>query len=434
MGAAAGPGPRGSSGGSCRGGVRGPGAERGILLQAAAHSRQASIPSSGQRDTMLDATRVRHASIVVLTAILCAGLPANGWTWGSVGHHYIAQHYSQHLPAYIDGLHTYDATVDAHVTDPDSRKPSTPGESEKHYIDIDHYPEFLAGTLPRDRSTLEALYSPTEVTANGVLPWAIVSSVTTLTAQFQALNWSAAALTIADLCHYVGDANMPLHCTVNYNGQLTGNTGIHSRYEGTMISNYLGQLDTPAMTATYYPSPLDATFDLIAASWAGVSPILAADNTARAASGGSYNSTYYASLWNSTRVLTQARLDTASVMTASLVYTAWAKAGAPTVPGSSEVPPLAAPPMAADAGVRLVAGPSPFRDALTVRFAGPGPMSVDVFDVRGARVAQLADHVPGQGSVIWRPGASGAPAGPGLYFVRLSGPGTNAVRRVTMVQ
>jgi hypothetical protein len=388
---------------------------------------------------MLDGIRVRHASIVVLAAVLCAGLPATGWTWGGVGHLYIAQNYSKHLPAYIDGLRTYDATVNAHVSDADNRKgsPSYPDETEKHYIDIDYYPEFLAGTLPRSRAALNALYTPAIVTDKGVLPWAIFSAESTLTLQFQSHNWSAAALTIADLCHYLGDANQPLHCTKNYNGQNTGNTGIHSRYESTMLSTsypYYAQLSTPAMTVEYYPSTLDAAFDVIAASWAGVAPILAADNTAKAASGGSYNSTYYASLWNSTHALTQARLDTASVMTASYVYTAWVNAGQPVVPGSSAVSPLAVPPLSADAGLRLAAGPSPFRDALTVHFAGRGPMSVDVFDVRGARVARLADDVSGEGSVTWRPGASGAPAGPGLYFVRLSGPGTNMVRRVTMVQ
>jgi hypothetical protein len=122
------------------------------------------------------------------------------------------------------------------------------------------------------------------------------------------------------------------------------------------------------------------------------------------------------------------------VLTASMVYTAWMKAGQPVVPGSSTSPPVDVPLVASAGDVRLVAGPSPFRDLLTVHFAGRGPMSVDVFDVRGARVARLADQVSGEGSVTWRPGASGAPAGPGLYFVRLSGPGTNVVRRVSLVQ
>ena len=379
---------------------------------------------------MSGSKRMRHASIVTLTAALCALLPSTGWTWGSVGHHYIAQHYSQHLPAQIDGLRAYDSVVDQHVTDPDTRKSSTPGESYRHYIDIDYYPEFLAGTLPHSRTSLEALYGTSTVLNNGVLPWAVGEVVTTLTQQFQAQQWSAAALTIADLCHYVGDANQPLHCTQNYDGQMTGNSGIHSRYESSMISTYLAQLHTSPMAVAYYPNPLDAAFDVITASWAGVSPILAADNTAKAASGGSYNSTYYASLWNSTRTLTQARLDTATVMTASYVYTAWVNAGEPTVPGSS----VDAPPVVADAGLQLVAGPSPFRDVLNVRFAGDGPLSVDVFDVRGARVARLADQASGAGSASWRPGGSGAAVESGLYFVRLSGPRTNVVRRVTLVR
>jgi hypothetical protein len=280
---------------------------------------------------MPDSNRLRHASIVVLTAVFCAVLPSTGWTWGGVGHTYIAQHYSQHLPADLDGLRTYDTEVAAHVSDADTRKGSTHGESERHYIDIDYYHEFLEGTLPRSRSALEALYGPAIVNDEGVLPWTIEEVVTRLTQQFQARQWSSASLTIADLCHYVGDANQPLHCTVNYDGWDTGNGGIHSRHESTMITSYLGQLDTPAMSTTYCPSPLDAAFDVIAASWAGVSPILTADNVARAAAGGSYNSTYYASLWNNTHTLTQARLDTASVMTASLVYTAWVNAGEPAV-------------------------------------------------------------------------------------------------------
>ena len=272
---------------------------------------------------MTPVNRTRCRRLTAVATLLGLLLPATGWTWGSVGHRYIAGNYSQHLPGFIDGLRLYDTTVYDHVSDADTRKSYTPGESEKHYIDIDWYPEFLAGTLPHDRAVLEARYGTSVVFDLGVLPWAIGETFGVLTTQFQASSWSSAALTIADLCHYVGDANQPLHCTLNYNGQLTGNTGIHSRYESTMLGTYVGQLSTPAMDVTYHADAVDAAFDVITASWAGVAPILAADNTAKAASGGSYNSTYYASLWNSTRALTQTRLDAATVMTASLVYSAW---------------------------------------------------------------------------------------------------------------
>jgi hypothetical protein len=35
----------------------------------------------------------------------------------------------------------------------------------------------------------------------------------------------------ADLGHYIGDAHVPLHCTRNYNGQLSGQHGIHGFWE-----------------------------------------------------------------------------------------------------------------------------------------------------------------------------------------------------------
>lgn len=369
----------------------------------------------------------RLGAVVFLATILAVALPATGWTWGSVAHHYIAQHYSQHLPATIDGLRSFDSVVDSHVMDPDNRKSSTPGESVKHYIDIDWYPEFLAGTITHDRATLEAEYGASTVSSNGVLPWAVGDVVAVLTQQFQAGQWSDAALTIADLCHYVGDSCQPLHCTVNYNGYDTGNGGIHSRYESTMMGQHIGDLNTPQMPVTYYPNPVDAMFDIITTSWGSVAAIMQADDDAKVASGGSTtSSTYYAALWAGTETFTRERVNAATVATASFVYTAWVDAGEPPVPGSTaDVGPTLA------AGINLSAGPTPFGDALAIRYSGPGPLSLDVYDVRGARVAHLVDRASGAGSVSWRP-ASGV--GPGVYFLRLSGPQVNVVRRITHLQ
>jgi hypothetical protein len=372
--------------------------------------------------------RVPHRRVAALAAILWLAFPASGWTWGGTTHHYIAQNYSQHLPPCMDGLRAYEDVVDAKVTDADTRKPTTPGESYRHYLDIDAYPEFFSGTLTHDRAALEAEYGASTVLNNGVIPWAVGEVMTTLTQQFQAQQWSAAAVTIADLCHYVGDCNQPLHCTENYDGQLSGNSGIHSRYESTMMSSHIADLHTSPMTVTYYDSAVNEVFDLITTSWTGVSTILQADNTAKAASGGSHNSVYYASLWTNTQAMTRARIDTATVITASLVFTAWTNAGEPTVPGSSTscVPTMIA-------GAHLDAGPSPFREQLTIQYAGAGPLSVDVFDVRGARVARLVEGASGAGTVSWRPSRGGRCVGPGLYFVRLAGPKLKLVRRVTLL-
>lgn len=368
-------------------------------------------------------SRLARALLAILLAV---ATPGSAWSWGFATHHYIAQNYSKHVPPTMDGLRLYDSVVDAHVTDPDTRRPTTPGEEFRHYIDVDAYSEFLAGAMPHDRALLEARYGAQTVLEIGIVPWAVAEVVATLAQQFQAGQWSAAALTIADLCHYVGDVCQPLHCTTNYNGQLTGNTGIHSRYESTMMSTHIGDLSTPVMTVVDYASPADAMFGLVSGSWDQVDAVLAADNAARAASGGSFNSTYYNSLWNSTQGFTRTRIDSATVATASFVYTAWIDAGQPAIPGSSANVDPTTPPAAL-----LEVGPTPFRGALTVRFAGAGPLTVDVFDVRGRRVARVVDRAEAAGTVAWRPDTA---MGAGLYFVRLTGPEIDLVRRVTQLR
>jgi hypothetical protein len=370
-----------------------------------------------------------QCSFVVVVAFLLLAFPVPGWTWGGTTHHYIAQNYSKHLPPALAGLRTYDSVVDLHVTDPDTRKGSIPSEQYRHYIDADYYPAFLAGTITHSRATLEAQYGASVVLNNGIVPWAVGQNVDSLTKQFQTQRWSAAALTIADMCHYVGDINQPLHCTQNYDGAMTGQSGIHSRYESTMMGQHIADLHTYPMPVTYYSSAVDAMFDNLYASWAGLRTILVADSTAKVASAGSYNTAYYASLWTNTQEMTRIRVDAATQMTASLVYTAWVNAGQPAVPGSTaDVAPSLI------AGARLDAGPTPFRDHLTISYSGAGPLNVDVYDVRGARVARLVDGATGAGSVSWGRNAAGSNVGPGLYFIRLTGTNVNMTRRVTLVQ
>ena len=367
----------------------------------------------------------RRRTTLALALTAAAAIPSPGWGWGGPTHHYIARNYSQHLPASIDGLRAYDAVVDQKVTDPDTRKASTPGEEFRHYLDIDDYPEFASGTLTHDRASLEAQYGAGLVLDRGVLPWAVGEVMTTLTQQFRGRQWSAAATTIADLCHYVGDATQPLHCTGNYDGQMTGNGGIHARYESVMMADHLGELHTSPATVTYYTNSVDTMFGIITASWTDVTPILEADDRALSASAGQYNATYYASLWTSTRELTRERIDAATLATASFVYTAWMNAGQPVVPGSSANPPLVA------SAPMLDVSPTPFRDFVTLRFAGTGPLSIDVYDLRGAHVDHIVDGAGGGGSAQWRPAGR---ARPGLYFVRLTGPGLNIVRRITRIE
>lgn len=80
---------------------------------------------------------------------------------------------------------------------------------------------------------------------------------------------------------------------------------------------------------------------------------------------------------------------------------------------------------AGGAPARLTAGPSPFRDRVRVSFAHPGlagaALRIEVFDLRGRRVARLRDGLVAgdRTEAEWDGrGGDGAPAPSGIYLVR----------------
>jgi len=69
------------------------------------------------------------------------------------------------------------------------------------------------------------------VLARGVLPWTIGRMTRGLKREIREGSWHRARVTGGRLGHYVADAYMPLHLTVNHDGQFTGQRGIHHRVE-----------------------------------------------------------------------------------------------------------------------------------------------------------------------------------------------------------
>ena len=46
----------------------------------------------------------------------------------------------------------------------------------------------------------------------------------------------------ATLGHYMGDAHVPFHAVLNYDGQLTNQHGIHARFEAMLFERYRDRL------------------------------------------------------------------------------------------------------------------------------------------------------------------------------------------------
>ena len=161
--------------------------------------------------------RRTYGLLLLAYTVLTAG---EAWGWGGTGHRFINQNSVQHLPLGMSQLAAQQAFLVSHASDADTRKYADPTEEPKHYIDLESFADFR--NLPPDLSVVVAQYGWPALQSYGILPWTIVATVDSLTAQFRRADWNSACQSAADLGHYVGDAYQPLHCTVNYNGQLTG--------------------------------------------------------------------------------------------------------------------------------------------------------------------------------------------------------------------
>ena len=78
----------------------------------------------------------------------------------------------------------------------------------------------------------------------------------------------------SDLGHYVADAHVPLHTSLNYNGQLTGQKGIHAFWESRLPELFSDNYDFLVGTADYRYSVLDVAWETIEQSLAALDSVL----------------------------------------------------------------------------------------------------------------------------------------------------------------
>lgn len=261
----------------------------------------------------------------ILKIFLICGISFILISWGSVGHNKISQETSLSFPISPSFLQIWCDSLAINASNADIRKQTDPMEQYNHYIDIDSYPEFIAnGTIPSTYDSVVNIHGQTFVTETGILPWATLTYYDSLVMAFQAGDMHQAMLYASDIGHYVADGHMPLHITTNYNGQFTGQYGIHSRYESTMIGTYISQINYVGSSVNYIPNVNNYIFNYLYINEIYVDSVLAADTYATNLAGGSTtSSTYKTALWNKTKNFTTLLFKNASHAIAELIYTAW---------------------------------------------------------------------------------------------------------------
>jgi hypothetical protein len=282
---------------------------------------------------------MRKLVAVILMALALAATPPAGvdvGAWGFTAHRLIVDRVIAVLPPELRPFfEKYRVTVVEHAIDPDTyRTMGFTEEPPRHFLDMDAYGPFPFAALPHDYQEAVKKFGADFVTKNGVLPWRAQEMADRLTEAFRQIAPFARddiKLFSAVVAHYLCDAYQPFHAATNYDGQLTGQNGIHARFETELVERYQQRLQLAPGAIVDVPNVREFTFTTLTDSFQYVDAILAADREA-AAGRIAYDDEYFEKLFEKTRPILERRLSGAITGTASVITSAWIKAGKPVVP------------------------------------------------------------------------------------------------------
>lgn len=188
-------------------------------------------------------------SFGLLSLILCGSTAVK---WGFFGHQRINRIAVFTLP--IEMLPFYKKNIQyitENAVNPDRRRYAVANEAPRHFIDLDVYGDSAVYKVPRYWDEAVELYTEDTLQAYGIVPWHISAVKNWLTNAFINRDLDAILRLSADLGHYIADANVPLHTTQNYNGQLTGQYGIHGFWESRLPELFFDEYDLFTGSAEY---------------------------------------------------------------------------------------------------------------------------------------------------------------------------------------
>jgi hypothetical protein len=207
--------------------------------------------------------------IAVLFPILCG-------FWGFFAHQRINRLAVFTLPPDMIKFYKKNITfITEAAVNPDRRRFSMPEEAPRHYIDLDHFGDSALYKIPRYWNQAVDRYSEDTLMAYGIVPWHINRMYYQLREAFMVGDPERILKQSAEIGHYIGDAHVPLHTTENYNGQLSGQEGIHGFWESRLPELFAGQYDFFVGRASYLENPQLAAWKAVMDSHLAVDSVLA---------------------------------------------------------------------------------------------------------------------------------------------------------------
>jgi hypothetical protein len=277
------------------------------------------------------------ASIVAAVVLAAALVPAPASAWGFDAHRYIMGRAIDLLPPELKPFFEhYRAEIVIRSVDPDTWRSVGWEDDPNHFIDfgMKELGAYPFSDLPREYGAALGKFGQATLNRIGRLPWREEEVFGNLRRAFEGFARGApyapgdVVLFAAVASHYMQDAHQPFHASINYDGQLTGNHGIHARFERDLFERFQSRLTVnPAR-----PSPIldvrNVAFDVLLASYQLVDPILKADSGAIAGKD-AYDDAYFEAFFAKVRPVLERRIADSITATAGMIMGAWELAGKP---------------------------------------------------------------------------------------------------------
>jgi hypothetical protein len=282
---------------------------------------------------------MRKASIVSAALLVASLVPSSASAWGFTAHKYIMGRAIDLLPPELEPFFDrYREEVVVRAVDPDLWRNAGWADDPNHFVDfgmkeLGSYP--FAG-LPREYGAALEKFGMAMLTRVGTLPWREAEEFGNLRRAFEGFKRDGAyaptdvVLFAGVASHYMQDAHQPLHATNNFDGQLTGNTGVHARFERDLVERFLPRLTVNPARPSAITNPRDTAFDVLLASYQLVDGILQADTDAIGRKD-VYDDAYFDAFFTKVRPVLERRLADAITATAGVIIGAWEQAGRPAL-------------------------------------------------------------------------------------------------------
>ena len=170
---------------------------------------------------------------LILVVSLCS--------WGFYAHETITQLAVYKLPKQLRRF--FFSNIDSLAASsirPDKRRYLDKNEGPKHFIDLEAFGDSATYKMPHNWQDAVEKYSLDTLKKYGLVPYQVLIEYDSLVNAFKRKNADSIIFYADDLAHYIEDANVPLHTSINYDGQLTNQKGLHALWESTIPEHETG--------------------------------------------------------------------------------------------------------------------------------------------------------------------------------------------------